>query len=267
MNERTIIDAAAQHVQRSEIRDQLPDYPHMIPVLTRPGDHWAFENLERFATHPSRIRQSPKFETPEAFSSYVRDFVGTTRVFASLEGKRVLAAMDYHDPGGEASWITHVAEYPARFAPAFAAWRTAHGTQFGQRQFAEFLEDRAEDAVAPEPADLMEVAQKFEAVRNVDFKSAINISTGERQFRYEEKDAPGGAIACPKVIAIETSVFQGCPPVRWIARLSYNISDGKLSFTVKIHRLQELLEAEFEKLCSSISGNLPGVPFHRGLFD
>lgn len=265
---RTILDAAAEHLPESTI-DQLDaaNYPTLYATLTRPGDAWRFEDLEKFAPQPARIRQSPTFETPGAFADYVKAFgAPSTRLFASLKVLRVRGVIDYHLPD-DPSWHTHVAEYPAKFAPAFAAWHAAHGQKMPQKAFAEFLEDRAEDAIQPDAADLMEVAQKFEAARNVEFKSAINVSTGERQFKYEEKDSVGGAIACPKVIVLRTAVFQGCEPVQWGARLAYDISDGKLYFTVKIHRLQELLEAEFMHLCDGIMVDLPDVPLHRGAID
>ena len=248
---RTLIDAAVENIPIARV-ESVAGYSRIRAVVKHPNSMVAFEDLERFADAPARIKQIATHETPRSFSAYVNAFGGpSTRIFASLADMKVVAAIDYHSIS-EASWATHKATYPAVFAPAFAAWHAVNEKPMPQKRFAEFLEDRAE------------VAARFEAVRNVDFKSAINISTGERQFRYEEKDSPAGAVACPKIILLQTPVFQGSDPVRWAARLAYDISDGKLSFTVKIHRLEELLNAEFERLCDAIAVDCPRFPIHRG---
>lgn len=270
---RTLIDAAVEKLPSAKF-ETIDAYDHLGIATRHPSSTVDLVDLERFADQPRRIRQTVRFEAAKDFCAYVKAFdAGDARVFASLADLMVRSSIDYHDPaatpGTAASWRTHNATYPAVFAAAFAAWHAVHGKPMSQRTFAEFLEDRAEDAVSgqvgfPEPADLMEVAQSFDVNRSVKFVSALNVSTNERKFRFEESDKPAGAIGCPKVIRLFTPVFQGSDPVHWGARLSYDISDGKLQFTVKIHRLQELLEAEFTRLCDAIAVDLPGVPIHRG---
>lgn len=267
---RTLLDAAQEHLPRAGLQ-MMPDNPLLVSVTETANGKVRFEDLEKFAAAPRRVRQLVRHETPQSFCGYVNAFrdASRTRIFASLEKRQVVAQMDFHAPAGEdpASWRTHRAVYPAQFCEAFDAWASVHGKPMAQREFAEFLEDRAEDAVAPEPADLMEVAAKFEAVRNVEFRSAVNLSTGERQFKYDEKDSQGGGITCPKAIRLRTPVFYGSDPVEWSARLAYSISDGALAFTVRIHRFAELLDAEFERLCDVVAVDCPETPVHRGVAD
>lgn len=263
---RTILDSAAEHLPKAEVfADEA--YPRIRGVIANPNQRVTFEDMEKFGDAPARIRQAVAFETPQALITYLRDFgtAATTRIFASLADRKVSALIDYHGAADHSpSWTTHKAIYPAAFAPAFAAWAAVHGKDIPQREFAAFLEDRAEDAVSPDPATLMEVASKFEAVRNVDFRSAINVSTNERQFKYEEKDSVGGAVAAPKAIKLFTPVFQGCDPVEWAVRFAYDIDGGKLKFRVTIHRFDELLDAQFERLLDAIAVGCPGIPVHRG---
>ena len=263
---RTLIDAAVEHLPQATI-SATPDYPQ-VAVITEPNNHKVrFEDMERFADAPRRVRQLTTHETPKSFTDYVTAFEGPgTRVFASLAEKKIEARIDDHVAGldGHPSWVEHRAVYPAAFDPAFSAWHRVQGQFMEQRTFADFLEDRAEDALVPEPADLMEVAQRFEAIRNVDFKTVVNVATNERQFRYDEKDSVGGAVTCPRMIQLSTPVFYGCPKVLWGARLAYKIDGGTLLFKVVIHRLQELLDAEFGRLVESIAVDMPAVPIHRG---
>lgn len=261
---RTLIDAAAEHLPKAVIFGD-DCYPRFRAMVTPAGQKMTVEDMERFGDAPARIRETATFETPKAFTDYIKDFAApNTRVFAALDAKKVVAHLDYHATPDKPSWSTHKAIYPAVFDQSFGAWASVHGKPLGQKEFAEFLEDRAEDAINPTPADLMEVALKFEAIRNVDFKSAINLSSNERQFRYEEKDSVGGSVAAPKIIALRTPVFYGSDPVEWRARFSYAITGGSLFFTVKIHRLDEVLDKEFQRLTDAIAVDLPGIPVHRG---
>lgn len=270
---RTLIDAAAEHLPVAEIRPISADAPTVVAVITPAGQTVRFEDLEKYGAAPARIRQHPTFETPEGFNLYVNTFRGhNSRIFASLKDRKVVALLDYHGAAPEAgirgaSWITHRATYPATFHPSFAAWARLHNESIPQAVFAEFLQDHAEDAVKPEPADLMEIASKFEAVRNVEFRQAINISTGERQFQYDEKDSVSGALPMPKAILLRTPIFVGCPEVDWGVRLNYTIKDKALYFRVMIHRFEDLLDREFEALVASIAEACDPVPIHRAKID
>lgn len=261
---RTLADALAEHLPVGKTFRPSEEYKHILGMVLPQGVRIEFADLETHAETPTRIRANAVHETPKSFTDYVQAFeAAETRVFASLGQQRVVAKIDYHQPGGP-SWSTHNAVYPAVLHESFRAWDGINGKPMGQRGFAEFLEDRAEDAILPDPADLMEVAQRFEAIRNVDFKSAVNLATGEREFRYEEKDKASGKIAAPRFIKLRTPVFYGTDPVEWVVRFAYSISDGALAFTVKIHRREELLDAEFQRLCDAIAVDLGDIPVHRG---
>ncbi|SFI35776.1 DUF2303 family protein [Albimonas pacifica] len=263
---RTLIDAAAEHVPQARLEEiALPD--GALAVVTPAGATVRFEDLEKFRAAPRRVRAEVRHETPASFCAYVKAYSdkARTRVLASLENREIVAHLDWHSAGeGGASWATHRAVWPAALTPAFEAWHSVHDKPMTQREFAEFLQDRCFDALAPSAADLMEVAQNFEVIRDVKFRQAINLSTGERQFQFTEDDQTRGAVTCPKLIRLRTGVFWGCDPVEWAARLAYNMLDGKLTFRVQIVRLDELLDAEFERLVDAIAVDLPDVPVHRG---
>lgn len=48
-----------------------------------------------------------------------------------------------------------------------------------------------------------------------------------------------------------------------MARIGYDISEKKLFFRIKIHRLSELLDREFQHLLDGIAVDLPAIPVHR----
>lgn len=263
--ERTLLDAANDYLPVSVIEDT--GYAHVLRVSDPKNMVTRVEDLERFAAQPRRLRQTTTHETPASFVEYVRAFQSPeTRVFASLDKRQVLAVLDYHDARDAGPrWCEHEAVYPAEFDDSFKGWHDLHDRPILQKSFARFLEDRADDVVIPAPADLMEVAARFDALRNVTFRSAVNLATGEREFQYETKDSTKGSVAVPKLLKVRTPVFYGCDPVEWVARFSYDISDGLLTFKVAIHRLPQLLDQEFQRLVDRLAVDLPNVPLHRGV--
>ena len=244
--ERNVIDAAVEHLRKVELI-QMPGGGDVTAIVKPAGSAVELARMEPFRPRPSAIRSVVSHETPASLVDYVRDFAveGRTRVFASLDDRKVRAHMDWHDPaGGEGapSWCTHDAVWPAEFTAAFAAWAKVDGVAMTQREFVDFLEDRC--------------AAKI--------RSVVNVNTNERRFQYEESDTPAGSVACPKMLTLRTPVFFGTDPVEWTARFAYNVAEGRLTFTVKILRLDDLLEQEFARLVDAIAVDLPGIPVHRG---
>ena len=266
--ERNVIDAAVEHLRKVELI-QMPGGGDVTAIVKPAGSAVELARMEPFRPRPSAIRSVVSHETPASLVDYVRDFAveGRTRGFAALDDRKVRAHMDWHVPaGGEGapSWCTHDAVWPAEFTAAFAAWAKVDGVARTQREFVDFLEDRCADAIRPEPADLMGVALNFDAIRSAKIRSVVNVNTNERRFQYEESDTPAGSVACPKMLTLRTPVFFGTDPVEWTARFAYNVAEGRLTFTVKILRLDDLLEQEFARLVDAIAVDLPGIPVHRG---
>lgn len=268
---RTIIDAFAERAGQAELTE-IDGIEHLVAAIRHPGSTVELLDIEKHLPTPRRVRQQVRLDTPKSFAEYVNAFQvdGQTRIFADVEKRLVVARIDWHEPsdasGEDAtpSWATHSATMTAAYSDPFGAWLEIDGRWLAQREFAEFLEDRAGDAVAPDPADLMEVASRFEAVRKAEFTSVVNVHTNERQFKYQEQDAPGGAIACPKVIRLRTPIFYGCEPTDWGVRFAYDIDGGKLKFKAAIHRRRDLIDVEFQRLCDAIAVDCPSVPVHRG---
>lgn len=267
---RTLIDAAVEHLPKASIHFPHGEVaPHLVAISDPANIQTRLESLEPYFPAPVRVRKRVEFETPKSFADYVQEFTihGATRIFASLDARRIVGKLDYHEPKdgepADPSWCDHDAIYQTQFDDAFEAWMGLHGKLIGQQEFAEFLEDHAQDAVIPDPADLMELAENFQALRNVVFESKVGLTGQSRQFTYREDDTIRGTTNFPKLIKFRTPVFYGCEAVEWVARFYYAIRDGKLFFKVTIHRLQELLDREFEHLLDGIRVELAGLPVHR----
>lgn len=271
---RTILDAAKDHLPRVDFQQIQPDVEGFLGVSIPEGSRFDLMDLERFRTEPHRIRAAPTFEDMASFADYITAFDhGAARVFASLERRMVVAEIDYHDAtplpalGAEPSWRTHKAEYPVRFDPRFEEWSKRHDAEIGQKDFGWWLEDRAADVVTPDGADVIEAARNFETKRDVTFKAVQNIDAGTMSMAYEEEDRPSGSLTVPRALMVRLPIFYGGREVDFDAKLYYRLNRERgLMFKLRIVRLAELLDREFEAEMERLKALLPAsMPLHRGV--
>ena len=104
-----------------------------------------------------------------------------------------------------------------------------------QPEFAEFLDDNADDVVKPETARLLEIVRNFKATKAMQFKSAIDDQNGDVKFTFEENTAGAGGktgrIDIPEKIEIGIPLFVGLPAYRLHARLRYQLAGPVLQFS------------------------------------
>lgn len=271
---RTILDAAKDHLPRVDFDFMRPDEDGLLGVSIPEGSRFDLMDLERFAEAPRRIRAAPRFESMGSFAAYVEAFdAGQARVFASLERRMVVAEIDYHadafavSESKGPSWRTHQAEFPVRYDPCFDEWFKRHGTEFPQKDFGWWLEDRAADVIEPAGADVIEAARNFETKRDVKIRSVQNLDTGTISLGYEEEDKPSGSLVLPRQFLVRLPVFYGGRTVDFDVKLYYRFTTGEgLKFRIRIMRLAELLDREFEAEMDRLKELLPdSMPLHRGV--
>lgn len=289
---RTIIDAVKEHMPRPEIQGIGIEGMAMeaIPVNFRFG----LRDLERYDTGPTQVRSCPEAHNAVSFIHYMNSFaVDGTVVYASfkdgvslkggssLKGGAVFNGIIDHYQKDETAWGNHRIHFRPEYSSVFKAWHSLHNEWITQREFAEFLDDHAEDVFqpddkpdAPDPADMMELAQRFSAIKSVDFQSVNILSNGERQITYAEKvsesgtGGAGGSVKAPKTILIRAAVFDGQDPLIIGVKFAFDVVDANLRFRIRIHRLEQLIEGCFDELCQEIADGLPdGCGMMRGAFD
>lgn len=268
---RTLIDAAAAVVPKTEWA--WLEQERGLMMLSRPGTHHhEIMDLERFLQRPRRVQREVSLDTYADLCNYVDRFKSPSTVVAvSRAAMKVKAFIEYIEPDpldedAVPSFCDFIATHRLDFSTDFKPWLEIHGKELTQAQFASFLEDNAEIAVSPEPADLMEVASKFETNRSVGFQSVVNLSTGEREFKYQEKDHAVGAIRAPKVIYMGCPILVATLPVEWSVRFAYRINDGALRFTATIHRLDALIDRAVAEIASEIDKQMKPlkIPVYLG---
>lgn len=195
-------------------------------------------DLEGYAARPKRRSGLVKFEEPGSFERYVNEFqsAGGTRLYADLAGGQVTAILNDDNPNpsdaGNGAWRDHQAVLLMQPTLEWMAWTGRAKVFTGQVEFAEFLEEHLADVIEPSSADLIEIARTFTASNNISFRSAVNLSSGETQFAYDEElEAKAGAkkqLTVPTEFKLSLSIYEGTDPVQVTARLRWRLKDGDL---------------------------------------
>lgn len=216
------------------------------PFVAAPGD-WKLHDAGRFLEEPTRIKRSTKLLTLEDFGKYVKDygFEDSTRIYADSERMIFVAILDDHLRTAP-SWCTHTACYECPLSREWKAWKANDNKRMSQIEFAEFLEDRAQDVEEPAGADLYEMAVKFRVIRKSVFGSATRLSTGELSFEYSNENQKG-TIELPESISIGIPIFHHGAGYRLRARLKYRLADSELTLWYSLVEPDRSVEDAFNE--------------------
>lgn len=220
---------------------------------------------EVFQYAPDARRGTVRVTTPRSLATYVNrhgdarttlwaDKAAATRDRGAMPS--VIAVIDDDDAEGTPAWREHRAILDLRYSQAWLDWTGVSGRAMGQVQFAEFIEDHLGDIVAPAPADMLDLAQTFEATKSVDFEQSNRLSSSERRLVYKEtvqaRAGQKGDVLVPEFITLNLSPFEGVDPVQVQARFRYRIAGGDLSLTVVLDRPDNVIDRTFEVILDDL---------------
>lgn len=265
----------------------LADQANKMPVMTVP-EGMRVESLKKlideYATKPDRRIGTDKLQDIESLIAWTNRhkdagtvvFCDTTRTAPKL-----LTVVDYHHkvPAavGEDATEPMSGDDTARFAKFRAlyefplseqwkAWRAVDGKTMDQGDFAEFLENRVLDLIAPDigmdgqgtetrklpqqvaellgrlggtcamPSDIITLAKGLDVTANARTVQRVDVNTGEGALMFEETHAGSGGqkIAVPKLFLICIPLFdKATVHYRIPVRIRYRLSGGiKWTFTL-----------------------------------
>jgi uncharacterized protein YfdQ (DUF2303 family) len=249
--------------------------------------------LEEYRRLPERRTGQAKLETLESFIAHVNRFRSeASALFAhaaisdGVIGASLVAVIDYHAAGHDspASWGKHRASYEFPISENLSAWVEGQGKWLTQRDFAEFLETRLEDVLAPEhagptaaqlaeqlgleyasPSKLAELSRGLKVRVDGRVTSAINLSSGETQiaFKTEHQDENGAPLRVPPAFVIGVSMFEGGDRFTVVVRLRYRVKDGAVIWSYQLHRLSDVFRMAFREACA-LAGSKTTLPLFYG---
>lgn len=225
-------------------------------VVPAGGAHHVID-LERYAPVPQRARGTYILATVEAFIAYVgvHDADVATTVWVDISGSQVQVVFDDHGPEMP-GWGEHRAILPLRATPEWRHWTSKDGTTLSQEAFAEHVEEGLTEIVAPDAADMLEIAQSISATSTANFRSARRLHDGRVQMVYDEDvDAKAGAsgeFEVPREFVLSIAPFYGEEPREVRARLRFRVNGGKLTIGYRLDRPEAVVRGALQGIADRL---------------
>lgn len=237
-----------------------PDPIEPGEIVTGPDGNGGIRILDtdKYAAAPRRTEATRKVLNAQSFAEYVnRHGIDGTEVFAHSPSSSIVGVIDSHEGAGrEPGWQGHRVTLALEHTKAWLQWINADGAWFDQVGFADFIEQRAVDVKEPDHAALIEMAQKFEAKRSVDFTSAERRDSGEVTFEYAEtikaKAGQKGEITIPKELLLTLQPYVGGTRYAVYANFRYRLEGTGVKLGFVLQRTQEILDAAFADIVTDI---------------
>jgi uncharacterized protein YfdQ (DUF2303 family) len=251
--------------------DQVAEGLHAFVVPTNSKIEFVDvkEMLAKHQDHPARKTGCYHVHDAASFISYVgKHGLAETEVWSDAQGQKIVGVINAHDTSsGEdsAGWGDHTVVYQVALTDAWKAWMALDGKLVNQVDFANHIEDRMVDIQIPDAADLLEIAQSFEANTNVKFESATVLSSGQRQFVFREETTAragqAGNMTIPKEFVLLIQPFEGAAAFELTARLRYRLRDGQLAIGYQLVRPKDILRAAFVSVSDEIAAGVDAPVF------
>lgn len=225
-------------------------------------------SAESLLDNPRRTVGTVMTRTADGFKNAVLQRAGDQPVtLYSDEVNAHLVAVLNDDDNNQAGWRDHRVELSVRTTPEWAHWVQKQGLR-GQVEFAEAIEAGLDEIRTPTPADMLRIAETFEANINVKFAQGEQLRDGARQITFEEEvkaKAGGGSMEIPESMLLNIAPYIGGPKYEIVARVRFRIREQKLTIGYDLVRPHEVEAAAFRDTVALILGELSDIVVIEGV--
>lgn len=237
-------------------------------VVTPPGSTRTFVDLQALAATPARHTGVVSVHTGESFVNTVDRLADpATSVLYVDEPGQCLAAILDDDTVALPGWRDHRVRFSPRHTPEWTFWTTHQGLG-EQQQFAETIEDGLDEIVTPAAAEMLEMAQSFQASVQSKFSQQGRLHNGAVQFTYSEdinaKAGANGTVEIPAEFTIRLAVYHGSATVEVKARLRYRLRGGELAIGYQLAHPERAVEEAFNAAVTDALAGLAAYPVVYG---
>lgn len=262
-----VADLAAVAVERAQ--PIVPDGQIVQSFILREGETRQTATYETLLPVPRRPRGTTQASDLGSFINLVNlhpmntyPDQGRTVIFADVDRHTVTAVLNYD------GWRDHTIKLVLSPTPEWLHWRSIDDKLVGQLAFAEHIEDGLSSIVSPPAADLLEIAQSFQATRTVKFESGRRLGNGDVNFVYTEETGATagqkGELAIPEIFRLSLSVFKGGQLADIPARLRHRATQEGLRIGYKLDRPDEFLEAAFNSVVTDLAERFENIVVASG---
>ena len=223
------------------------------------------KDLEKYQDRPRRKTGGDVVTDAESFIAYLaKHGLPQTELWANDKTGKIRAVINAHgdtdDTGtGEAfaGWGDHQVTLALPFTKDWQQWLAADNKLMAQTEFAEFIEDHLPNFANPTGADMLELAQTFQATTKVDFDSSQRLKSGETQISYVENTTAAagkkGALAIPDTFELGLQVHERGPIYKVKARFRYRINGGNLHLAYRLARIDDVRRHAFDEVTAHVA--------------
>lgn len=232
--------------------------PGDVYVVTAPqGREPHLLDTESLLDCPRRKRVDATFWDSESLCAYVKQHKEAgTGLFLNDQTAQIVGVIN-GDSDEVAGWGDHRAVLKFRKTDAWQRWLKLDDQFIEQEAFAEHIERNLIDIVEPAGADLLELAQTFQATTSAEFRSQKRLANGQRQFQYSENiDGKGGAngeLEIPERFKLGIAPFEGVDPYPVDARLRFRLSGGHLKLGYVLDNPKDVERAAMTDVADDVS--------------
>ena len=261
--QRTEADAVAEVALAHALELRVPKDLREVLVRITPYGHELID-LAEYLPAPRRKAGSVTLHDAASFGAYVnRHKTEATVLYAHRDASRVVAVLNDHATAGP-GWGDHVAILQIVHTNEWKHWAGKDGNLLSQSDFAEHIEQGLDEIADPPAADMLELAQSFEAHSQVQFKSAKLLQDGSRQLVYQETvDAhagQSGQITIPREFTLGIAPYEGTDPYKMTARLRYRLQSEHLMIGYQLVRPDHVLKEAFADVLAAIQAETELLP-------
>lgn len=215
-----------------------------------------------YLPRPTRVKGDRALYTLDDFLAYVR----THELPASdsngeqpwnphilLRRDELLARCIFdHREGDLAAHEEATASHRLVFSKEIEPWRQKAERWMSQLEFAEWIEDHELEFVKPSSAEMLGLAQKFEASTSARFSSKHNLATGEIDLSYKLENNEQGTVKVPDEFTIVLPIFKGGERYQLPMRLRHRCRDGAVTFLFKFKSLDTAVDLVWADLVKKV---------------
>lgn len=263
---RTDTDAAIEAGVAQTVPHRLDtaDGTSVFVVHTAPGGSVQVIDPEKStewrAGRPRRKTGRYTAHSPASLVAYVqRHLTDDTEVWADTVERRIVAVIDGHGiaaPGHHEHTMTLGVDRSA----SWKRWKAADQRLMTQAQFADFIEQAADEVVDPSAAVLLDIAQTVTGHRNVQFESAERLDNGDMSVVWKEdttaKAGKDGKLTIPSHLTLRIRPFVGAAPAEVKASLRHRVTKEGVTLGYALLNPDGIEEAVFDAYVSRIAGDL-----------
>lgn len=227
----------------------LLDPSSRVPFVVLPAG-CEVEDIEKFLPFPTRKRANVTVSQTGSFIEYAKKHGSLDEcvIYAEIDAEQskcVLLAVMNDNAADAPQWRDHRCTFAPALSVEWKRWMSKNGPTkaMSQTDFATWLEDNQGDVRSvngsPSGADILAMAQAFEANSDKRVKSHINLQNGGVRFEYVEDETKDTRTSMEvfRRFTLALPVFDGSTdayPVE--ARLKYRDNGGKVTFWYELIR-------------------------------